>query len=135
MTAGNRTAPRTSLPVLAFRRHVSKTRYVHRMTTIKAAAIALAVAGIAAMPWVNTALAHADESTYLSLLHSRDIPAPEPTLISLGYQICTDARARTPKDTTVQTIDQQAQISDRIEAMFVYNAALINLCPGVQAGP
>lgn len=106
------------------------------MTTIKGkAALALAVAGIAATTWVNTALAHADEATYLSLVHSRDIPAPDPALISLGYQICTDARAHTPKDTTVQTIDQQAQISDRIEAIFVYNAALINLCPGVQPGP
>ncbi|GAB4662912.1 DUF732 domain-containing protein [Mycobacterium avium] len=107
----------------------------HFVTTIKGAAIALAVAGIAATALGNAASAQADESTYLSLVHSRDIAAPDPTLISLGYQVCADARAHTPKDNTVGTIDQQAQISDRIEAMFVYNAALINLCPGVQPGP
>ncbi|WP_197499682.1 DUF732 domain-containing protein [Mycobacterium sp. 1245852.3] len=99
------------------------------------AAMLLAVAGIAATALANTALAHADESTYLSLIHSRGIPAPDPAMISLGHQICADARAHVPKDNTVQTIDQQAQISDPIEASFVYNAALINLCPGVQPGP
>lgn len=105
------------------------------MATMKGAAIALVVAGIAITGWVTTAPARADESTYLSLVHSRDISAPDPALISLGYQICADARAHKPKDDTVQTINQQVQVADRIEAMFVYNAALINLCPGVQPGP
>lgn len=97
--------------------------------------IALALAGIAAAAWGGNVLAHADESSYLTLMHSRDIAAPDPALISLGYQVCADARSRVPKDHTVETINQQVHVSDPIEASFVYNAALINLCPGVQAGP
>lgn len=103
---------------------------------ISGAAIVLTAAAMSAAAWCTAPLAHANESTYLSLVHSRDdISAPDPVLLSVGYQSCADARARVPKDTTLQTIDGQIHTPDRIAATFVYNAALINLCPGVQAGP
>ncbi|ETB37549.1 DUF732 domain-containing protein [Mycobacterium avium] len=106
------------------------------MTTIKSLfAIAVATVGFAATAWVDPAHAHADESAYLSVIHSRAVPAPDAATVSLGCQICADARNHLPKARTAETIDQQAQISDPIEPSFFHNAALINLCPAVPAGP
>jgi hypothetical protein len=73
-------------------------------------------------------VASATESDYLYDVNNGGIGGPKATLLSLGYQACTDHSKAEPSSRSVERILESTQLSQR-DAQFLYDSALMFLCP------